>query len=250
MPRSLDASTIAARTRTAQQMLDQADLLSAYESVGGLKADLEAVRDTGLAAEAQLLSQSSARSAGSAATLEVLTAFAATQKEYAAVMAVVQALHRDLEKSGAGAELVRAVAQILVNEAQVIVTTAAQPDGSKKRKVSRSVSQEALRAEIAKDAGALLGLADAEAALTARKVTKERLEKLRAGAEALSGKLAARTVKKGEQKAVTAARADTVAQHSAAWSSCYRLLSLAGQNDARIAALLKEAARKRKSKDS
>jgi hypothetical protein len=37
-------------------------------------------------------------------------------------------------------------------------------------------------------------------------VTKERLEKLYGDAEALSGKLAARVVKKGEQKAMTAAR--------------------------------------------
>src|SRR5262249_27876827 len=81
MSRSLDATIIAARTRAAQQILDTSDLLSLYESVGGLVADLHAIRDAGLAAEAQALAQSSAKSAGEAATLEVLTAFAALQKE-------------------------------------------------------------------------------------------------------------------------------------------------------------------------
>ena len=248
MPRNLDASTIAARTRAAQQILDHSDLREVYESVGGLPADLEAIRDAGLAAEAQLLAQSSAKSAGSAATLDVLTAFAALQKEYVAVMAAVQASRRDLEKANAAADVLAEVDRILVNEAQVVVSTTAQPDGSKKRKASRSMSQEALRAEIAKDAAALLALGASHDALAARKVTKERLEKLHTDAEALSGKLAVRTVKKGEQKAMTAARADTVADHSAIWQACYRLLALAGQNDARISALLRDAARPKKSK--
>lgn len=248
MPRTLDASTIAARTRAAQQILDHLDLFAVYESVGGLKADLEAIRDAGLASEAQMLAQGSAKSAGEAATLDVLSAYAAVQKEYVAVMAAVQAARRDLEKAGAAAEVLAEVDRILENEAQVVVSTTAQPDGGKKRKTSRSESQEALRAEIAKDAGALLAVDVALPVLEARKVSKERLEKLRADAEALSGKLAARTVKKGEQKAMTAARANTVAELAAAWGACYRLLALSAQKDARVAELLREAARQKKTK--
>jgi hypothetical protein len=248
MPGPLDASTIAARTRAAQQILDTADLLSLYESVGGLASDLEAIRDSGLAAEAGMLAQGSARSAGEAATADVLKSFAALQKEYVAVMAAVQAARRDLEKGGAGHETLVAVDRILVNEAQIVVQTAAQPDGSKKRTASRSASQEALRAEIAKDAAALLDLDAATKALAKRKVTKARLGKLKDEADALAGKLAERAVKKGEQKAKTAAKADVATEQSEAWNACYRLLSLAGQKDARVAALLREAARPRKKK--
>jgi hypothetical protein len=49
MARTLDPSTVAARTRAAQQILDNAELLGLYESVGGLASDLEVIRDAGLA---------------------------------------------------------------------------------------------------------------------------------------------------------------------------------------------------------
>lgn len=249
MPRTFDAATVAARTRAAQQILDHEELRALYESTGGLLADLHAIRDAGIAAEAQMLAQSSAKSAGAAATLDVLAAFAALQKEYVGVMACVQAARRDLEQAGAEAEVLAAVDRILRNEAQVIVSTTAGPDGAKKRKTSRSESQEALRAEIGKDAAALLELSAVHEILAARKVTTERLAGLRADAEGLSGKLAARVVKKGEQKAKTEARKDTAAEQSTAWNACYRLLLLAAQRDARIASLLQDAARPRKAKD-
>lgn len=243
MARTLDPATVAARTRAAAQILDNAELRALYESVGGLPEDLEAIRDAGLAVEAHILAQSNAKGAGVAATIDVLQSFALLQKEYVAVMAAVQATRRDLEQASAPQDILTALDRILVNEAQVVVQTVAQPDGTKKRKVSRSESQEALRAEIARDARALLDLGEAQKALARRKVGKARLEKLLDAAQALSGKLASRTTKKGDGKAKTAAKDDAVAEQSAAWSACYRLLALAGQQDARVSALLRDAAR-------
>jgi hypothetical protein len=250
MPALLDASTLAARTRTAQQILDNAELRALYESVGGLASDLEAIRNSGLAAEAGMLAQSGARSAGVGATADILQSFVALQKEYVAVMAAVQAVRRDLEQGGADHDTLAALDGILVNEAQVVIHTEALPDGSKGRKASRSASQEALRAEIAKDAAALLALEAAQKALTKRKVTKARLQKLKEGADELAGKLAERAVKKGEAKAKTAAKVDAADAQSSAWNACYRLLALVGQKDTRVAQLLREAARPRKKKEA
>jgi len=163
-------------------------------------------------------------------------------------MAAVQACRRDLQREGAAQEVLTEVERILVNEAQIVILTVAQGDGSKKRKAARSASQEALRAEIARDAKALVELGDAHKALAKRKVTKARLVALAEAADALSGKLAERTAKKGDGKAKTLAKAGAIAEQTGAWGACYRLLALAGQKDERIAALLKEAVRPGKKK--
>jgi hypothetical protein len=54
------------------------------------------------------------------------------------------------------------------------VTVTEDAGSEKKRKARRSLSQEALRAEITEDAGALLGLEAAHVALADRLVTTER----------------------------------------------------------------------------
>ena len=233
---------VAARTRAAQQILGDQGLLARYEAVGGLYEDLEAIRDAGLRAEAQSLEQSTSKGQGKGATLDVLQAFVSLQREYTALMAAVQAARGDLARAGAPNELLAAVDQILVNEAQVVLVSAQQPDGGKKLRAARSVSQEALRAEIARDAQALLELSAAHEALARRKVDGARLTDLRQAAEALSGHLAERAAKKGAGKAATDGKSEAVKAQSERWGECYRLLALLAQRDGRVAQLLKEAA--------
>ncbi|HSN97026.1 MAG TPA: hypothetical protein VLS89_01975 [Candidatus Nanopelagicales bacterium] len=240
---------VAARTRAAQQILGDQGLLTRYEAVGGLSDDLEAIRDAGLRAEAQSLLQSTSKGQGKAATLDVLQAFAALQREYMGLMAAVQAARGDLARTGASNDLLAALDQILVNEAQVVVVSAPQPEGENgKKRRARSVSQEALRAEISRDAKALLELGAAHEALTRRKVDTARLSRLQEDAEALAGQLAERAVKKGAGKAATNGKSDAVKEQSDRWAECYRLLALVGQRDERVAQLLKEAAQALKKK--
>ncbi len=233
---------VAARTRAASEILDNPELLAVYVGAGGLPSDLEPIRDHGLAAEAYNAAQSQAGGVSAAAALDVLLAFADLQREYGKVMAVVQAVRGDIARAKTDNDTVKALDKILVNEASVVVRSAPTKEGKTERKASPSRSQEALRAEIAKDAVALQQLRPAHAPLSARKVSAERLRKLRTDAEALSGKLSARTVKKGARKAVTRLEQDAAGAQSECWSSCYRVLALAGAADSRIEALLKEAA--------
>jgi hypothetical protein len=153
-------STIAARTRAAAQILGTPDLLASYEAKGGIPEDLQSIRDHGQTAEALSQAQSAAQAQGGAATLAVLGPFVALQKEYSAIMAAVQAVRHDLEKALAPVEVMTAVDKIIVNEAEVSIRTVLDKDGKAKKKARKSASQEALRAEIAKDARALLNLAD------------------------------------------------------------------------------------------
>ena len=238
-------STVAARTRAAAQILAAPDLLASYEAKGGIKEDLESIRDHGQTAEALGQAQSAAQAQGGAATLAVLGPFVALQKEYSAIMAVVQAVRHDLEKASAPAEVMSAVDRILVNEAEVSIKTVLDGEGKAKKKAVKSASQEALRAEIAKDARALLQLAAIHNALEKRKVDGPRLAQLITVAESLSGKLASRATAKGAQKAATTAVHDAVSEQKQVWSACYRLLSSVGRDDARVAQLLSEAVRKR-----
>jgi hypothetical protein len=238
-------STVAARTRAAAQILATPDLLSLYESKGGLKADLEKIRDRGQEAEALSQARSGAQAAGGTATLNVLATFTALQKEYSAIMGVVQAARYDLEEAKATTEALNAVDRILVNEAEVAIKTVVGDDGASKKVAVKRLSQEATRAEIARDARALLELSAVHAVLKKRKVDKSRLTKLATAAESLSGKLAERASAKGEQKQATAALRDAVSAQKQVWGACYRLLAAVGQDDTRVAQLLADAARKR-----
>jgi len=243
-------SVVAARTRAADQILRLAELLAVYEACGGLREDLVAIRDAGQRAELLDGAQSAAQAAGGAATSDVLTAFAALQADYKAVMAVAKAVQGDLARADADAATQSAIAKILVNEAEVSlrsVSDGVDADGkARSKKVSRpKVSQEALRAEIARDAAALAALKPAASALTKRKVTAKRLARLQADAAALAGKLADRAVSKAGSRTATAAEGEAVASQRALWGACYRLLAAAGRDDHRIETLIREGARKK-----
>lgn len=245
-------STVAARTRAADRILATADMLTAYEAKGGLAEDLQKISDAGHQAEVLSQAQSAAQAAGGGVTLTVLTAFAALQKEYSAVMAVVQAVRHDLEIAQAPADVIKAVDKILVNEAEVLIKTVTDKDGKpvtgkdgKPKKVAvKRVSQEALRAEIAKDARSLKELGAIQPALAKRKVDGPRLDKLLADAEALAGKLAERAVAKGGGKQTTSAVHDAVSAQKKVWAACYRLLAALGRENPGVAQLLSEAAPK------
>ena len=240
-------SKVAARTRAASEILHNKELLAIYQRHGGLREDLDAIVSHGQKAEALSHARSSSKSSGESATLTVLTAFSALQKEYAAVMAVVQAVRLDLLQAKAPAELVQAVEHIIRNEAPVLYRQEPSTEGAagKKRKAVQSVSHEALRAEIHKDAVALLGLTAVHAALKRRGVTTARLGQLRDDAQALSSELGDRATKKGASRGVTESLRAAVADQKAVWSACYRLLATAAQQDTRIHQLLKEATMKR-----
>ncbi|HCF56400.1 MAG TPA: hypothetical protein DFS52_00185 [Myxococcales bacterium] len=236
---------VSTRTRTAEQILESPELLAGYESVGGRREDLEKIVRDGTRAKALNLLQSSSGSSAAAASVVVATGFLGLQTEYSAVMSAVRATVYDLELANAAPALVVALKDVLVNEAPTKVTEI-EIDGQKKRKTSRSQSQEALRNEIEKDASALLNLTGAHEALALRKVDVPRLEALRNAAQGLAGKLANRTVKKGERVTATKEEREAVSQQAATWSACYRLLAAVGRRDERIAKLLKDASRKRK----
>ncbi|APR86507.1 Hypothetical protein A7982_11856 [Minicystis rosea] len=244
-------STIAARTRAADRILATADMLAAYEAKGGLAEDLQQISAAGHQAEVLSQVRSAAQAAGGAATLAVLTDFVGLQKEYSAIMAVVSAALHDLAAAGAPAEVIKGVERILVNEAEIMIRTVTSADGKggkpKKAAVKRA-SQEALRAEIARDARALQSLAVIHPVLQKRKVDAPRLDKLLASAEALAGKLADRAAAKGDGKQATSAMHEAVTAQKKKWAACYRLLAALGREDARVAQLLGDAVPKRSKK--
>ncbi|MBI4612396.1 MAG: hypothetical protein HY720_02190 [Planctomycetes bacterium] len=243
MARPAFTPQVAARTRAAQEIRKDADLLAVYIGKGGLKSDLDTIRDRGLEAEAANLGQSVTGAAGLGATLDVLRGFVDTQREYVTVMAVVKAVRYDVATAGADSDTVKSLDTILRNEAAVVIRTVTKEEGKPARKAVPSQSQEAVRAEIAKDAGALEELKSAHAALAGRGVSLERIAKLRVAAEGLSGKLATRTAKKGARKDVTKAEHAAVTAQRERWGSCYGILAQAGAANSSIQKLLDDAAK-------
>jgi hypothetical protein len=244
-------SRVAARTRAAEQVLRSKELLSLYEAVGGLKSDLEEIRDLGQQAEALSSVRSGRKAAAGAATLTVLHQFADLQREYVAVMAVAVAVRRDLQRAGATEKTLSALDRILENEAQVTLSPApvpaadakATPGGTTRgRKARRSQSQEAIRAEIARDAAGLLSIKEAHAGLSKRGVSVKRLGALAEAAAALSASLAGRAETRGQGEAATASLSEIVTQQRLAWGACYRLLTAVASQDDRVRLLLTEAA--------
>lgn len=244
-------SRVAARTRAAEQLLRSKELLALYEAVGGLKSDLEEIRDLGQQAEALSGVRSGRKAGAGAATLAVLGQFAELQREYTAVMAVVVAVHRDLTRAGATEKTLQALDRILLNEAQVTLSPAPLPAGDepspaggarRPRKARRSGGQEAIRAEIARDAAALLALKEAHTALGKRGVPVKRLQALGAAAAALTESLASRAESRGQGQAATKSLGQAVAQQRSAWGACYRLLAAVAMQDERVRQLLTEAA--------
>jgi hypothetical protein len=234
---------VAARTRAAQQILDTPDLRARFESLGGLKADLEKLIQTGLAAEALNHAQSDAKATGKAATIQVLQAFEALQDEYSLILGAARAVRSDLAAEQEPGGVIQRLDDIIRNEAQVTVTIEEAVDGGKSRKVRRKASQEALRAEIEKDAVALAGFTEIAGRLTERRCDPQRLERLRRSAQELSGQLGNRVVKKGAQKAITSQEQEMVAAQRQKWGGVYRLLAALGRQDERVMQLLREAGR-------
>jgi hypothetical protein len=235
--------TVAARGDVGAYVLERPVLLAGYVELGGLPEDLALLRDKALEAEACNQRQGVAGHVAVGATAEALGAYRAVQQEYVKVMAVVEAVAGDLREAGAPVTLVRQVEGILANEAQTSFSPPPVPGA--KRRATRKQSREAVRAEVARDAQALLDLTDVHGLLARRRVDLPRLERLRAGAAALSGKLAFPAQKRGARKAVTQEERQAVAAQAHKWVTCHRLLrTLAGQ-DGGLAELVKRAARKR-----
>jgi len=243
MPNTFN-ETVAARTRTADHILNTPDLFALYTQYGGLPGDLEAIFASGRRAEALSQARSAAQADGSADTVDVLQCFSALQREYVVIMAVLQAVQHDLKRAGAPAQTLAAVEKILVNEAPVVIRSV-EKEGVKKKVAVRSKSQEGLRAEIQKDASAILENTDIANAMAARNITPDRLSALRNAATALSGKLAERSSSKGAGKGATQEVHKAVAEQKLTWSACYRILALVGRDDERVRSLLADASAKR-----
>lgn len=237
-------STIAARTRCAQTLLSDRDLLEVFLDVGGTKDDLSGIASAGLRAEAANRGQSTAVASGKAATIGVLTSFDEARSEYAAIMNVLPAVRADLVRANAPAELVVAVEKIIENEVPVRFATVVAGD-AKKRKARRVESQEAERAEMSKDLAALVALKDVHPALAKRRVDRKRLEKARAAAEALSGQLGERALKKGARRDATALEREAVQEQKDLWAATSRLLAAVAARKPALQPLLREAARRR-----
>ena len=243
-------ATVAARTRAADLVLADSTLLAAYQDIGGLPADLQKISTHGHTAELLDQAQSTAQAAGGAATMTVLTAFAALQKGYVALMDVLTIVLHDLVESKASPALVSEVEKIMVNEAEVFFKVRTDDKGAQKRVAVKRTTQEAVRAEIGKDARALLALAAVHPMLAERKWDKARLDKLAADADAMAGKLAERAYHKGSSKEATAAMRDAVAAQKKVWGGCYRLLAALARTSPQVAQLLSEAARPRPPKQA
>lgn len=234
-------SNVRARTRAADFIRSNPQLLAAFVALGGMQSDLLLIIEAGMRAEAANLAQSGRMADGKAATVDVTTRFAALMREYKAVMAVLRVVLRDLRKGGADAALVAQVAQVLVDETDVSVAIKPNSDGTKAVKVRKSATQDAIRAEIYRDAAALVGLTGVHEALGSRQVPVERLQAMAAEAEALQGLLATRVAKKAERKGATAEEHDAVKAQREAWEAVYRLLRRI--EDPQAQALLRDARR-------
>jgi hypothetical protein len=221
--------------------------LSKFLELGGLERDLTGIRDAGLESEASHISRSVVKSAGKGATANVWLEFAAVQKEYRSVMDVVNTVTFEAIRNGESPDMVAKLEGILADETAVTVSVVEDKDKDgtpkKKKKVSKSEAQEAIRAEITKDAGALVSFTEVHPKLTERRVTLERLNALKQRADALSGLLADRESVKGEGKASTKTTYDSVEKQRHIWRGTYRILAALGRKDERVRALLKNAAK-------
>lgn len=235
-------SVVAARTSVAGQVLTTSELLQQYESAGGLPSDLEILQQQGQVAEAASLGRSQARHAGKGMTLEVRAAFAAMKKEWSSIRSVLHAVRGNLARANAPAGLLAKIDGISTNEAE-LVSSVVEEEGVKKRRLRKSVSHEAQRAEIARDSAALLALTEIHPELAARRVDVERLQGLHKAATDLLGAFATRVTLQGAQKNATQVERAAVARQRAQWAASYPLLRALARNDERFRALLAETTR-------
>jgi hypothetical protein len=236
-------STVAARTRAVSQLINDPALLESFIAMGGLLEDLVTIRDQGRTAELLAQAQESTRSDGKAATLDVVAQFTALREEYALILAVLRALFGMLKRANADKALLQRLADIIANHAETGIAEITLADGTKQKKAKKKLSQEAVRAEIERDAAALLAFPEISAALDARRVPRARLEKLRDDAMALGDKLGDRVAKKGASKAATKDIRAAVKAQSEAWGAAYTLLAMLGRENEQVRALLKDAVR-------
>lgn len=234
---------VAARTAVAAQILGSADLLEKYVKVGGSRSDLESIQKHGLAAEAANHAQGSAKTEKGLLTADVQSAFFNLKREYAGVMVAVRSLRGELEEDG-DADGVKRLADIIKNEATTGFQSLDLGDGKTAKKEKRIRSQEVTRAEIARDAVSLLAFVRVAAKLAERGVTKPRLEKLKADAEALTGKIVARGSAAGAKQTTTAEERDAVAKQTARWGASRPALDELAKIDGRVVATLILAAKK------
>lgn len=231
------SKTVAVRTRTAKHIMLDRSLLELYERYGGLMADLQAIVEAGERAELLFAARGEAKADGSAATVDVLEAFAALKREYSIVMGVLQASILNLEADGARADTIALAKQILANESATIVRKIVKPG---EKRTARSASQEAQRAEIRKDAAALVSATALHDVLAKRRVSVARLTALVNDADALAGKLAERVAMQGAEIEATEAISEAVRQQRRIWNACYRILTRVAEANQPVAALLAE----------
>jgi hypothetical protein len=231
---------VAARTRAAQKISNTSSLLAKFEALGGLKSDLELIVQHGLEAESLKQEQGAANRSAARVTRATRDAFIALKKEHAAVLAVLTALKPQFAQRP---EVLRPLISILRNEGQRTFATeiTAGADGKpvKRRRGRYLGSREAIRAEISNDAIALLGSTEIATALAARKVTKERLQKLAADAEALSEMAVSRAWSGGDRKVATRRQRDAVNAQSVVWGGCSRLFRALARANPMVADLLR-----------
>ncbi|PZR17690.1 MAG: hypothetical protein DI536_05135 [Archangium gephyra] len=213
-------------------------MLTQFEAEGGLKPDLEAIVTHGKNAEALNQSQGSFTRQKGAAADRSQVAFVALQKENAAVMRVAKSLRAELTNAGDTANLKKLNA-IIALEAQTAFSVEADEAGGTKKKKTRVQSQEAIRAEIARDAKSFLEFTEISANLAARKVDAARLQKLKADAEALTGKVEDKVAGASDRKIITAKEQEAVSKQSLHWSSAYPLLAQVAKRDVRAADALR-----------
>jgi hypothetical protein len=232
---------VAARTRTAAEILRNPDLLAAVLRHGGRREDLEKIQMYGQRAEVLHQERSGAKAAGRVATVTVKSRFMTLRREHRKVLAAVRAVLNDMREAEAPTEAVGAVAQILNDETAVRQRLVEGEDGTIQRQVVRSRTREAIRAEIQKDAGALLALTTIHPALAERKVDQTRLTQLYNDAQALSGQFAERVVRKAEGVSATWSTRGAAAAQRRIWGSTFDILALAAKDDVRIRELLADA---------
>ena len=234
---------VAARTAVAAQILGTPDLLKKYLKVGGGRSDLESIQKHGLAAEAANHAQGSAKTEKGLLTAELQTAFFDLKREYARVMIAVRSLRGELEEEG-DIDGVTRLTDIIKNEATTGFQSLDLGDGKTVKKEQRVRSYEVLRAEMARDAVSLLGFTRVATKLSERGVTRPRLEKLKADAEALTGKLVARGSAAGAKKETTAQEREAVAKQRARWEHSRPALDELAKIDGRVVATLILATKK------
>lgn len=234
--------SVARRTRIAAGILGKKSSLDTYTSVYGSEDDLKIIRDRGLEAEKYNAGQSEAEAGGVAGTDALLTAYVNLLIFYRGIMNAVIAVRGEIEEAktpataAADDETINRLDAIIKNEAAVHFRSVGEGD-KKKLEASASKSQEAVRAEIEKDATNLIALTAAHARLAKRGVDLAKLTKLKTDAAALTGKVISRADKKGGARAATKAEQKAVAAQSHKWKHSYRMLHAAALANTDIAAL-------------